>query len=318
MIKLTLDTNCIINLLDFKAATPTSVDELSEIIRYALDGDVNIAITTRVESDFDSDKDAERRADMVRKIRMFPVIGTVARLGTSTWDSGDFYAGEEHSKLETELKALLFPGLSEKDAHYKNKVMDIDHVVGHVSNQRDIFVTDDTTILRRADKLKEGFGITVMSPAQCLEYLDLRAKKDVLVQQVHEKVKTLKALLGQVIENGYSEELAKQYLEHREWLLRKFPKIQDGLLAFRHRMTSVPVGGQRMFNQRDIMDLQRIPEIFEALYRERTLSDKVAALFSYDYVSSSMDANTKRRNLNKQFDWSIDLLTSYVGYLEEN
>jgi hypothetical protein len=318
MIKLTLDTNCIINLLDFKAATPTSVDELSEIVRYALDGDINIAITTRVESDFEGDKDAERQADMVRKIRMFPVIGTVARFGTSTWGSGDFYAGEEHGKLEAELKALIFPGLNEKEAHYKNKVMDIDHLMGHISNQRDVFVTDDKEILRRADKLKASLGVIVMSPTQCLEYLDLRAKKDVLVQQVYEKVKSLKALLLQMIEDGYSEDLAKEYVEHREWLLRKFPKIQDGLLSFRHRMTSVPVGGQRVFNQSDIMSLQRIPQIFQALYKERTLSDKVTALFNNSYVSSPMPSDQKRRELGKQFDWAIDLLTSYVGYLEDN
>lgn len=63
MLKLTLDTNCIINLLDYKSESATSVDELAEILRYGLDGDVNIAITTRVESDFDKDKDEKRRND---------------------------------------------------------------------------------------------------------------------------------------------------------------------------------------------------------------------------------------------------------------
>ena len=63
MIKLTLDTNCIINLLDYKSESATSVDELTEILRYGLDGDVNIAITTKVESDFNNDKAEVKLAD---------------------------------------------------------------------------------------------------------------------------------------------------------------------------------------------------------------------------------------------------------------
>lgn len=316
MIKLTLDTNCIINLLDFKAATPTSVDELSEIIRYALDGDVNIAITTRVEKDFDDDKDEERKKEMVRKIRMFPVVGTVFRLDSSKLDSGDFLVGEEHKKLGDEIKALLFPGLSEKDVHYKNKVMDVDHLVGHATNGRDIFVTDDTGILRRAEKLKETFGIVVMSPSECLEYLDLKANKEVLVQEVLNHLKQLHDLILRTIDERYNPEMEGEYAELREWLLKKYPKIQDGLLSFRHRMRSVPVGTQRVFDQGDLMSLQRIPGIFEGLFRERTLADKINKMFS-SYSQFGMPAESKRRELEKAFGWALDLLTSYVGYLEK-
>ena len=63
MIKLTLDTNCIINLLDYKSESATSVDELAEILRYALDEDANIAITTRVESDVTKDKDKKQNLE---------------------------------------------------------------------------------------------------------------------------------------------------------------------------------------------------------------------------------------------------------------
>lgn len=75
MIKLTFDTNCIINLLDYKSESASSVDELAEILRYALDGDVNIAITTRVESDVNNDKNEDRKNEILRRVSMFPVIG---------------------------------------------------------------------------------------------------------------------------------------------------------------------------------------------------------------------------------------------------
>jgi hypothetical protein len=317
MIKITLDTNCIINLLDFKASTPTSVDALSEIIRYAMEGDVNIAITTRVEKDFDGDKNEDRKKEMVRKIRMFPVIGTIVRLDISKLDSGDFLAGENDEKLENELKALLFSTLDKEDTRYLNKINDIDHLIGHIKNKRDIFVTDDKDILRRVDKLKDSFNIVVMNPSQCLEYLDLRAKKEVLVQQVLDKIKFIRGLISKTIEEGYVSSMEKEYAESREWLLKKFSKIQDGLLTFRYRTRSVPVGSQRLFDQDSIINLQQIPGIFEELYEERTLEEKINLLFS-SYGQFGMPSEEKKRRLEKQFGWPIDLLTSYVGYLEND
>lgn len=93
MIKLTLDTNCIINLLDYKSQSAISVDELAEIIRYGFEGDVNIAITTRVDSDVSKDKNTDRKGEILKRISMFPVIGTVARLNTSKLDSGVLFFG---------------------------------------------------------------------------------------------------------------------------------------------------------------------------------------------------------------------------------
>ncbi len=147
MIKLTFDTNCIINLLDFNAATSTSTDELSEIIKYAMDGDVNIAITTTVERDLDKDKDENRKEEMIRKIKMFPIIGAMA-----------------DENLKRDFKALLFPGLDEKDKHYQNKIADINHLIAHYVNKRDIFITDDSHILKCVEKLRDGFRVIIMNP----------------------------------------------------------------------------------------------------------------------------------------------------------
>ena len=47
--RITLDNNCIINLLDFNSKTATSIDYLSEILKLSFSNKVNIAITTRVE-----------------------------------------------------------------------------------------------------------------------------------------------------------------------------------------------------------------------------------------------------------------------------
>jgi hypothetical protein len=170
--QITLDTNCVINLLDFSAKTPTSIDVLSEIIQYGLSSRANIAITTRVEADLLNDKDDNRKSEMLRKIQMLPIVGTIGRWGTSKWDSGDVYTDEKYVKIWLELQMLIFPGLNEKDAHFINKRNDIDHLIGHLINKRDIFVTDDKGILKKNSELKISSGIIVMLPSECAKYLE--------------------------------------------------------------------------------------------------------------------------------------------------
>ena len=170
--KITLDTNCIINLLDTATTTATSSTELAALIRAALSGEAEIAITTRVEADMLKDKDAKRRAEMLQHLEMFPVIGSVARFDTSKWDSEDAYADGHIARLAEDLTKVLFPALNPGDKRYGNKLNDVDHLVGHVVNRRDIFVTDDNDMLRKAETLKRSPGIVVMSPADCLAYLN--------------------------------------------------------------------------------------------------------------------------------------------------
>lgn len=54
---------------------------------------------------------------------------------------------------------------------YGNKLNDIDHLVGHKINGRDIFVTDDGSIHRKSEELQKAPGIVVMTPKQCLNFL---------------------------------------------------------------------------------------------------------------------------------------------------
>ena len=53
------------------------------------------------------------------------------------------------SRVANEIQAILFPGLTSSDRRYKNKQMDIDHLVGHFINRRDIFITDDNGIWKK-------------------------------------------------------------------------------------------------------------------------------------------------------------------------
>jgi hypothetical protein len=169
---ITLDSNGIINLFDRDSKTATSVEALFTLMRYALSGKAKLSITTRVEADLLSDKDNERQQKMMRFLELVPVVGSVGRWDTSNWDSGDVYVGPNHEQLIDEVQKIVFPGLSSADKRHKNKLNDIDHLVGHKLHGRDIFVTDDRGIWRRRAELKTGPGIVVMTPGECVEYID--------------------------------------------------------------------------------------------------------------------------------------------------
>lgn len=317
MIKLTFDTNCIINLLDYKSSSAISVDELTEITRYGLEGDVNIAITTRVDSDVSQDKDEDRKSEILRRASMFPVIGTVARMSVTKFDSGDVRARTEHTELEEELKKIIFPGLTKDDPRFSNKINDIDHLIGHKINKRDIFVTDDQQILKKADTLKSSLGIEVMDPKKVLEYINLQANQVVLAQEFLEKFTEYKNIVIKSITEGIDEAELIKYEELRKWIVRKIPAIKDGLLNFKFRMVSVPTGGQRVFGQDDIMSLQTFNDRLNGILRERnpaSISD-IASTHRHDY--SSYRSDREKINMTISFLDSIeDSLLGYLGALE--
>ncbi|WP_174145507.1 hypothetical protein [Leisingera sp. ANG59] len=170
--KITLDNNCIINLFDANSPSATSVDELNELMQLALSSDAEIAITTRVEADLENDRNDARRTELLGRIKMFPVVGTVARWDVSKWDSGDVWGGYDTTRISDEIQKILFPGgLNTEASNFGNKLNDIDHLVGHKINERDVFVTDDKGILKKAEVLKTSPGIVVMNPGQCVELL---------------------------------------------------------------------------------------------------------------------------------------------------
>jgi hypothetical protein len=169
--KITLDTNCIINLRDPDGETSTSVEQIHEIIRASHRNSIELAITTRVEADVGRDRDEARRLATLQMLGQFPVIGSLFRFDTSDWDNGDLWAKEEDRQLAEEVGRLLFPGLISSDKRYSNKVNDIDHLVSHRINRRDVFVTDDRRMLSRSTELKNGFSIVVMSPQQCVDFI---------------------------------------------------------------------------------------------------------------------------------------------------
>ena len=171
-VKLTIDSNCLINFFDASNLTATSVESLTLLVRYAMQGEVEIAGTTRIEAALLNDGDQARRERMFRFLLAIPIVGTAFRLDQSKLDRGDALADDDIINIETEIQRILFPGLTQDDVRYENKMNDIDHLVGHFLNKRDIFVTDDKDFLRRKEQLKRSPGLIVMSPQECCDFID--------------------------------------------------------------------------------------------------------------------------------------------------
>lgn len=170
--KITLDTNCLINLFGRSDETEISVEQIQALIRLGMSREIDIAITTRVETDLSNDKDEIRRKQMLRNLNMFPVVGSVFRLDTSFLDGGDFLSSTSDAKLEEEIRKILFPGLTSADKWFSNKINDVDHIVGHLLNHRDIFVTDDRHLVRRAEALRAVTAILIKTPQETLEFIE--------------------------------------------------------------------------------------------------------------------------------------------------
>lgn len=173
-LKITLDTNCIINLLDDNSNSATSLDALGYIMDLGRRKDIDLAITTRFHTDQSNDKDKMRVAKIAQKLTTLPVetVGSTFRLDLSTLDGSDALGDQNIVAMSKELERILVPsGLNAKKNTFVNNINDIDHLIGHFVNKRDIFITDDGDILKKSATIRNVIGITIMSPTQLERFI---------------------------------------------------------------------------------------------------------------------------------------------------
>jgi len=174
MIKITLDTNCIIYYVEkhqecYKA--------LKRIIELGEEGHIDIAVTTRVVADKDQDTNKIRKHKHLEDFSKFPCIGTGGRYDFSRYDSGDFYVGNEYVKKENELIKIIFGEIKGNAKKVHREMCDVDHLMGHIYSQRDIFLTYDNEILKKKDLLEKEFNLTVQEPEEFLKNFGFAGKQ---------------------------------------------------------------------------------------------------------------------------------------------
>ena len=137
------------------------------LLDLACDGGVDLAITTRVDQDIPN-------MPLSARIRELPEVG-VQRIGApfrldfSKLDGDDVLASTSFGEVSESIDAeLQREGLSERK---RPDWRDWDHLHGHYSAGRDVFLTWDGGILGIASQLKARLGITVMMPEEFLRTL---------------------------------------------------------------------------------------------------------------------------------------------------
>lgn len=262
MLKITLDNNCLINLLDTNSESATSVDSLREIIRQSHASIIDLAISTRVESDLENDKNSERRKEMMNYLKMFPVIGTVSRT-------------VEGVRILDDIQKIVFPGgLNNESSSFNNKKNDIDHLFGHLQSERDIFITDDKGILKKAEGL-ETIGIIVMSPSTLVEYLEkleISRQKIRLYPELNNPIYSNKNLTGTVSFN-YSNNDSTYNIGKGIYLFEtKWSKADDVSIHAYNDMPSVEsiALAKNVDNLESILDFTA----FDYTSRTRTVTEK--------------------------------------------
>ena len=161
--KITLDANI---LHDLNLSSRPNHECAKELWRLFQDGFMDIAVTSRIEIDIPDEP-------LKSKISNVPRIPTVGRDGYSKYDI-DYYVSDEESALDKRLQSIVFPGADPQSPSHKNRLADIDHLLGHRHQGNDVFVTAERSILSRRKELSAE-GIDVMTCTEVLEYLKVHS-----------------------------------------------------------------------------------------------------------------------------------------------
>jgi len=165
MLTLTLDTNC---FFDYLERDSLYVQELFEL---AAKGNIELAATTRIVTDTLDAWKGTGTSPIWEKIRsLLPsirVVGSAARLGSTRLGWGDFLISQSESDKLKKLHEIMPTA----------QIDDVDHLYGHITAGRDIFVTSDGHFLKQRKQLKEQFGVVIMNPNEAVQEIKKRLEE---------------------------------------------------------------------------------------------------------------------------------------------
>lgn len=216
------------------------------------------------------------------------------------------------------FRKYCFLGLKKEDKHYTNKISDIDHIAGHISGKKDIFVTDDGTLLKKAAALAHTFGVKIMTPKQCLETILSSQSPLPLVSLFKEKWEEYVNFMSDFLVDNpeISGQDSLRYDQFHEWFKKSFPKIKNKLANFRLEMNSQNIGGGKFIVDDDVMtELQHDINPFENFYAGADLKAALDNLRDMHNAAMPYDVRFKEWVL-KHMKSKTYLLIEFEGYLE--
>ena len=180
MVKITLDTNCLIDL-DEDRANAAAVRRLTAACR-----DESISVALAASSATERQKDGSS----LQNLRMFDerlkdlglshlqILPSLGRRDMDFWDAA-VWAGPAELKLEQEILCILFPSYAAigsddlsrelETRRGRNRLMDARAFWAHAVAERDIFVTSDENFLKKEAKLSAIYPGRIMKPADAVD-----------------------------------------------------------------------------------------------------------------------------------------------------
>lgn len=155
-LRFSLDTSCVLNLLNTEEALD---DDLIELLRRAMLGQVSLYVTTVFEGEV-QDSVEGRRAEVVKRTRFLPVVAV---------------PHEEESRrdqlAETFFKTLWpnSPGTSKMADHGRRDCL---HLASHMVTGGTAFITRDIKLREKAGKRLNEAKLKVLSPHEAIEEVE--------------------------------------------------------------------------------------------------------------------------------------------------
>lgn len=161
MLRMTIDANVFHEL--FGEGRTHHADAV-RLFALAREGRVELVATTRI----DMDVPREPLRSQIAAFNVAPA-GTAFFLEGTRRDRALPPVSQEEEARARRLMNLLFPQAQPSSPKQRNRVADVDHLLGHLASGNDYFVTLDHGILGRAGKLlDEGIAVVPLADAVAL------------------------------------------------------------------------------------------------------------------------------------------------------
>jgi len=163
MLKLTLDTNCVIAAARGEP-NAIHVDQLAELARA---GRITISVTSGFKVDQRTARPDFQQVNLAY-LATVPVIRVPGpfRLDMSFLDDDDVLVDDQTADLDKRIATIVLGGVAMVAS---KKMNDVHHLTAHCMAGNNVFVTSDgDDMVKKRDKLRAEVGIVVKTPAEAV------------------------------------------------------------------------------------------------------------------------------------------------------
>ncbi len=151
----TIDLNVLFDLTDNRPRA----DSVGAVFRAGWNNEIRIRMTNQFIEELERNQTRfgdDPILDLCRKLPVLPAVPSVVV-----------------TPVINALSTLLFPGSEHSEGLTPQKVSDLAHLAESIHHRMDGFITSDQAILRRGKEIQEQYGLTVISPIDFFDSIEV-------------------------------------------------------------------------------------------------------------------------------------------------